>query len=213
MSMFCRSTSPLLTCLDIFKARPCPPDRSDPQWSKDCHTQQHNNDTTQISCPVLPHWCNSKKKELVYLIHNTYTSPKVQASLPSNSREQSESSFGFFLSVSLSNSPAKEAQLSVRRSGRLLTRLNSLLPNFSSSKILLLLPQNSPPDLFLSRTPFISSRSFFSGMLPDRHFIIAAPTQIITLEPPSSLHSIATVQQNLPTKTPHTYQMVLPMQM
>ncbi len=119
--------------LDIFKAHPCLPDRSDPQWFKDCHTQQHNNDTTHISCPVLSHWCNSeKKKELVYLIHNTYTSPKVQAFLPANSREQSESSFSFLLSVSLSNSPATEAQLSVRRSGRLLTRLNSLLPNFSS---------------------------------------------------------------------------------
>jgi hypothetical protein len=169
--------------------------------------------TQHISHVLYFHTDATRKKELVYLIHNTYTSLKVQASLPANSREQSESSFGFFLSVSLSNSPATKAQLFVRRNERLLTRLSSLLPNFSSLKILLLLPQNSPPDLSLSRTPFISSRSFFSGTLPDRHFIIAAPTQIITLEPPSSLHSIAAIQQNLPTKTPHTYQMVLPMQM
>ncbi len=104
------------------------------QIFNDSKTIIHNNTImTQHTSPILYFHTDAtrKKKELVYLIHNTYTSPKVQVSLPANSLEQFESSFGFFLFVSLSNSPATEAQLSVRRSGRLLTRLSSLLPNFS----------------------------------------------------------------------------------
>ncbi len=38
-------------------------------------------------------------------------------------------------------------------------------------------------------------RRVFSLTLPNRHFIIAAPTQITTSEPPSSLHSIAPILQ------------------
>jgi len=73
--------------LNISKTRPCLADISDPQRFKDWQTQQHNNDTTHISCPILPHWCDSKKKKLLYLIHRIYTSPKVQAFPPANSQK------------------------------------------------------------------------------------------------------------------------------
>ncbi len=39
------------------------------------------------------------------------------------------------------------------------------------------------------------NRLVFSFTLPNRHFIIAAPTQITTSEPPSNLHSIAAILQ------------------
>ncbi len=74
--------------LNISKVRPCLPDLSDPQRFKDWQTQQHNNDTTHISRPILPHWCNLKKRSSCILF-TEYTSPKVQAFLPANSQKRS----------------------------------------------------------------------------------------------------------------------------
>jgi hypothetical protein len=68
------------------------------------------------------------------------------------------------------------------------------------------LPKNPPPFLQPSFSFSSKPRSFhpkassphhrvFSFTLPNRHFIIAASTQITTSEPPSSLHSITAILQ------------------
>jgi len=87
--------------LNIPKTCPCPADISDPQRFRDWQTQQHRNDTTHISCPILPHWCDSKKKKLLYLIHRIYTSLKVQAFPPANSQKEVWKFLGFLLLLCL----------------------------------------------------------------------------------------------------------------
>jgi hypothetical protein len=54
-------------------------------------TVRHNNTTmTQHTSPVLYFHTDAiqRKRKLVYLIHSTYTSPKVQTSLPTSSPEK-----------------------------------------------------------------------------------------------------------------------------
>ncbi len=133
-------------------------------------------------------------------------------------------SFLLLLCLSLLNPSATKTQLYVGRSGRSLAQLSSLLQksltplcvtqNLSSSSS----QKTSLPDFFF-RISFVSSRSFSSkspclllyAPKPPFHNCSTDPDHNIggAIQPPfNSSHPT-----NLPTKTPHTNQAVLPMQM
>ncbi len=151
--------------------------------------------------------------------------PKAQAfsAITGSPKEKRSDSSSVPCLLSLSLIPlfhpsAAEAQPSVRHSGRSLTQLSSLLQNSLSFFFASPSSKNNLPELFY-RTPFVSFRSFFSkspclllyAPKPPFHNCNTDPDHNIgaAIQPPFNSSHPA----NLPAKTPHTNQAVLPMQM
>ncbi len=224
--MFSRSISPLLTPQHLQNS-------SMPCWSFWSSTIQKLTDTTTQQwhnthlLSYIPHWCDSKKKEALVSYSQNIHIPEG-TSVSSNKfikKKEVRKFLGFLLLLCLAPQFFCNRSSTIRQMQRKITSIAKLpsteLPNslLCSQKSLLLLFPKTTFLIFFFRTPFVSSRSILSKLpclllyapKPPFHNCSTDPDHNIraAIQPPfNSSHPV-----NLPAKTPHTNQAVLPMQM
>jgi hypothetical protein len=146
-----------------------------------------------------------KKKESSCILFTEYRHPwRCKRFFQQNHKREFLKLLGFLLLLCLSpqffcnrGSTERQTQRKITSTTKLSSIELPFSPTMFPKKSYPLQPFSSFSSEPRSFHPEASSphRCVFSFTLPNRHFIIAAPTQITTSEPPSSLHSIAAILQ------------------